>query len=133
MEFKTLIELARKSAGCKDNAPVHILAGKGELENLLYPEKARDLIMAYASVPMMVEIKRTKTPWTDNFGESSMIDLPLIMIEGTPSADTYWKRQAAIEYALERLNPTLDESKILEANLETIRAWRVLYRQKVGE
>ena len=132
MEFKALIKKAREIAGYKKNENIRDYNVCGELKNLQNLILARDLIMEYATAQMWVEIRKTKSPWTDNFGDSDDIDLPVLLIDGKPSAKTYWQRQRTIEFVLEELNPDIREREFLITNLDRIKAWETLYKQNVG-
>lgn len=127
-----MIQKARKIAGYKKNGHIREYDVEDELENLETPGLARKLIMDYATARMIIKVEKRKSPWTDNFGESDDIDLPLLLIEGEVSAQTYWQRERTIEYVLAELNPNKREQEILKKRLDKINAWRALYKKNVG-
>jgi len=93
------------------------------LENLADPIKSRNLIIEYAMPSIRYEIRRIKSPWRDDFGDTNMIDVPVLITNGGIGFIIYWKYRDIMKYALENLNPDEKEENVIKKGLAKIAMW----------
>lgn len=104
-----------------------------ELESLIEPLAAKELIMQYISVDVRMDRwENQETPWMDTVGDTDYITLPVILINGEPAANKCSVYSKMMNFALEKLNPSeVEKNKIIE-NLEEINLYWDTFEREVG-
>ncbi|MDH3352901.1 MAG: hypothetical protein OEL87_00450 [Nanoarchaeota archaeon] len=104
-----------------------------EIERFENPEEIRDLVLEYLSTPVRMEIwKDQETPWTDGCGDTDEINLPVILIGGSPEATYCFRHKNVLQFALQNLELSTYERKDLESKLSEIETYRALFERNVG-
>ena len=147
MELEELIMKAREIAGFKQiNSFVHKDKVRGiygnricsyfikqELESLIEPLVAKELIMKYISVDVRMDRwQDQETPWMDTVGDTDYITLPVILINGRPAANKYGVYSMMMNFALKKLKPSEVETKKIKNNLKEIKLYRDTFEREVG-
>ncbi|MGV8151560.1 MAG: hypothetical protein ACP5OG_00610 [Candidatus Nanoarchaeia archaeon] len=131
MDKDKFLEECKKLAG--DNGGQHSYCMGLALENLANPENARSLIIKYATPSIgEIEIRSLESPWSDNFGDTDRLKVPVLYINGELASQEGWKYKEIMQYALENLKLNKTEERTIKKGLEKIASYNKLYEEMVG-
>jgi hypothetical protein len=129
MDYTELVEEAKKLAGVRDDRKILF---SDSIQCLKEPEKARELILDFATPTLGTGYTKSESPWTDNFGDTEMLTVPVIYINGKIANRICYLYEQTIEYALENLNLDEYEKQNLESRLEIMLNHEKEYERMVG-
>jgi hypothetical protein len=100
-------------------------AFREKLECLEDVDEIRGEILRFSMPEITYTTIQMESTYTDNFGDTEELDVPELKINGEERHP--WPYRMTMEFALKNLDPTPEERRKIEENLELISIWEGFY------
>ena len=94
----------------------------------------RKEVIRYCSVNISTHIEKgIESCWSDNFGDTETLDVPVILVDGKPSASSYHIRRDAMKFCLENIELNYNQKMRITEYLNRIQRYEDNYRRMIGD